>query len=37
MVIIPKSQHKKRIVENADIFDFVISETDMQSLDRLSV
>jgi len=36
IVIIPKSQHQKRIVENADIFDFVVSETDMQSLDKLS-
>ncbi len=37
MVIIPKSQHQNRIVENADIFDFEISKLDMQFLEGLSV
>ncbi|MGH7142352.1 MAG: aldo/keto reductase family protein [Candidatus Saccharimonadales bacterium] len=36
MVIIPKSQHQKRIIENANIFDFVINESDMKILDGLS-
>jgi diketogulonate reductase-like aldo/keto reductase len=36
MVVIPKSQHQERIIENATIFDFVINETDMQALDMLS-
>jgi diketogulonate reductase-like aldo/keto reductase len=35
MVVIPKSQHQARIIENADIFDFVINDTDMQTLDNL--
>lgn len=36
MVVIPKSQHQKRIVENGDIFDFSISKADMVILDGLS-
>jgi diketogulonate reductase-like aldo/keto reductase len=36
MVVIPKSQHQKRIIENANIFDFVINESDMQTLDTFS-
>lgn len=36
MVIIPKSQHQNRIVENANIFDFVINEPNMKSLDAFS-
>ena len=36
MVIIPKSQHQKRIVENANIFDFVINDSDMKKLDTFS-
>lgn len=36
MIIIPKSQHRARIIENADIYDFTISLDDMQRLDILS-
>ena len=35
VVTIPKSSKKERIIANADIFDFVISEEDMRSLDAL--
>jgi len=36
MIVIPKSAHKERIEENANIFDFEISPEDMQFLDSLS-
>ena len=35
IVTIPKSVHAGRIAENADIFDFELSEEDMDSLDSL--
>lgn len=35
LVIIPKSEHEERIRENADIFDFSISEEDMETLNTL--
>jgi diketogulonate reductase-like aldo/keto reductase len=35
LVVIPKSANRKRIFENADIFDFEISAADMQLLDGL--
>ncbi|MCU7494813.1 MAG: aldo/keto reductase [Ignavibacteria bacterium] len=35
IVIIPKSTHKERIFENADVFNFEISEGDMEILDSL--
>ncbi|MGI0106673.1 aldo/keto reductase [Salinimicrobium sp. WS361] len=35
VVTIPKSVHKNRIFENADVFDFEISEEDMRRIDAL--
>jgi methylglyoxal/glyoxal reductase len=34
LVVIPKSANRKRIFENADVFDFEISAEDMKLLDR---
>jgi len=36
LVVIPKSANRKRIFENADVFDFAISTGDMQLLDRFN-
>ncbi len=36
IVTIPKSTHEKRVAENADIFDFQISESDIRKLDNFS-
>ena len=35
VVTIPKSVHKERISENADLFDFELTDEEMQKLDRL--
>ena len=35
LVVLPKSTHRPRIEENAQIFDFVLSPDDMAELDRL--
>jgi diketogulonate reductase-like aldo/keto reductase len=35
LVVIPKSSRKERIKENAEVFDFCISDQDMQHLDSL--
>jgi len=36
IVVIPKSSRKKRIYENADVFDFTISSEDMKVLDSFN-
>lgn len=36
MIVIPKSSNQKRIRENADVFDFAISDNDMSALDAFS-
>ena len=35
LVVLPKSTHRPRIEENAQIFDFVLSDEDMAELDSL--
>jgi diketogulonate reductase-like aldo/keto reductase len=35
LVVIPKSTHRERLDENAQIFDFTLSDTDMAALDAL--
>lgn len=35
IVVIPKSVHKDRMIENLDIFDFELSETDMSNIAKL--
>ncbi|GGH82660.1 diketogulonate reductase-like aldo/keto reductase [Pullulanibacillus pueri] len=36
IVTIPKSVHKERIIENANIFDFTLSEEDMRLIDQMN-
>lgn len=36
VIVIPKSTHEHRIVENADIFDFVLNREDMQAINALN-
>jgi diketogulonate reductase-like aldo/keto reductase len=35
LVVIPKSTHRERIAQNAEIFDFTLSDEDMAALDAL--
>ena len=32
VIVIPKSTHKERMIENMDVFDFSLSEEDMQAI-----
>ncbi|TRZ37076.1 aldo/keto reductase [Niallia circulans] len=34
-IIIPKSVHEHRIIENANLFDFALTDEDMQAIDQL--
>ena len=33
--MIPKSTHRERIAENSRVFDFALSDVDLEQLDRL--
>ena len=36
LVVIPKSSHEKRILENSQVFDFHINQKEMEILDSLN-
>jgi diketogulonate reductase-like aldo/keto reductase len=35
IIIIPKTTHKERMIENIDLFDFTLSDDDLQAIQRL--
>ena len=35
VIVLPKSTHKERIEQNFDVFDFILSESDMQKIAEL--
>jgi diketogulonate reductase-like aldo/keto reductase len=35
LVVLPKSSHRERIAQNAQVFDFTLSDADLQALDAL--
>jgi diketogulonate reductase-like aldo/keto reductase len=35
IIIIPKTTHKERMQENIDLFDFTLSDNDLQAIQRL--
>lgn len=37
VIVIPKSAHKERMIENFDVFDFVLTDDDMQTIAQLVV
>lgn len=37
VVIIPKSVHKERIEQNFDVWDFMLSDEDMNKIDALDI
>ena len=36
IIVIPKTSHKKRLIENIDFFDFEISNEDMKKIDLIN-
>ena len=32
VIVIPKSTHKERMIQNMEVFDFVLTEEDMQAI-----
>ena len=36
VVVIPKSSHEERILENSQVFDFQMNQKDMEILDSLN-